>query len=47
LQECMICRTVFCRQCGVAGYGREFCSARCRACFFFGDGAEEELGSEE
>lgn len=45
LRECAICRTLFCPSCAIRGYGREFCSARCRDYFFFGDG-EEEAGGE-
>jgi len=41
LRECAICRTLFCPACAVRGYGREFCSVRCRDYFFFGDGEEE------
>lgn len=38
LQTCTMCRNQFCHRCAVAGYGREFCSDRCRAMFFHGDG---------
>ena len=41
MQTCMMCRTLFCRYCAARGYGRDFCSDRCRAMFFFGDGDEE------
>jgi len=44
LRECVICRTLFCPACAVRGYGREFCSTRCRDFFFFGDGEEEAAG---
>jgi hypothetical protein len=42
LQDCMICRSVFCRNCAVRGYGREFCSDVCRGVFFHGSGDETE-----
>jgi len=42
LKVCIICRGRFCPSCAVAGYGREFCSERCRDYFFFGDAEEEE-----
>ena len=45
LQECLICRSLFCPECAVRGYGREFCSTRCRDYFFFGD-MDEEAGEE-
>jgi len=45
LRECVICRTLFCRRCSISGYGREFCSERCRAYFYFGD--EDDLGERE
>jgi len=44
LTTCLICRSLFCPGCAVPGYGREFCSTRCRDYFFFGDG---DLGIEE
>jgi hypothetical protein len=37
LRECAVCRKLSCRNCGVAGYGREFCSERCRGFFYHGD----------
>jgi len=40
LHQCMICRRLFCRRCAVEGYGRLFCSTRCRDYFFYGDGEE-------
>ena len=46
LQSCMICRSLFCLQCAVTGYGRDFCSDNCRAMFFFGDGDEEPAEDE-
>jgi len=46
LQTCMICRSLFCLQCAVTGYGRDFCSKNCRAMFFFGDGDEESAEDE-
>ena len=42
MKVCIICRGRFCPSCAVAGYGREFCSERCRDYFFFGDAEEEE-----
>jgi ribosomal protein S14 len=42
LQTCMICRSLFCRNCAVEGYGRSFCSDVCRGFFFHGDGDETE-----
>ena len=42
LQACSICRTPFCERCAVIGFGRYFCSSRCRDFFFHGDGEEEE-----
>ena len=42
LQQCMICRSLFCRRCAVRGYGRNFCSDVCRGVFFHGDGEETE-----
>lgn len=42
LQTCMICRSRFCPECGVEGYGRFFCSDVCRGFFFYGDGEETE-----
>lgn len=45
LRECVICRSLFCPNCVERGYGREFCSTRCRDYFFFGD--MEEMGEEE
>lgn len=45
LQLCTICRSVFCQRCAVAGYGREFCSERCREFFFHGD--DDELPEED
>ncbi len=41
LARCIICRGLFCPGCAVRGYGREFCSERCRDYFFFGDGEPE------
>ena len=38
----MICRSLFCSDCAVVGYGRMFCSDVCRGFFFFGDGDETE-----
>jgi hypothetical protein len=46
LRDCPICRTQFCQQCGVRDFGRDFCSDRCRAMFFFGNGDEEPAGDE-
>ena len=37
LQTCLICRSLFCRQCSVYGYGRDFCSRSCAELFFHGD----------
>jgi hypothetical protein len=37
LQMCMICRRLFCQQCVVVDYGRQFCSTHCRDLFFYGD----------
>ncbi|MEJ2187952.1 MAG: hypothetical protein P8Y93_00815 [Acidobacteriota bacterium] len=42
LQVCMICRSLFCQECAVRDYGRQFCSLRCRGFFFYGDGDETE-----
>jgi hypothetical protein len=42
LQQCMICRSLFCRRCAVRGYGRDFCSDVCRGVFFHGDGDATE-----
>jgi len=42
LHTCQMCRSLFCQQCGVMGYGRDFCGIRCRDMFFFGDGDEVE-----
>lgn len=39
-ERCMICRSAFCAGCGVQGFGRTFCSTRCRDYFFFGDADE-------
>jgi hypothetical protein len=38
----MICRSLFCQECAVRDYGRQFCSLRCRGFFFYGDGDETE-----
>jgi len=46
LRDCSICRILFCQYCSVPGYGRDFCSDRCRAMFFFGNGDEEPAGDE-
>jgi len=46
LRDCSICRKIFCQYCGVRDFGREFCSDRCRAMFFFGNGDEEPAGDE-
>lgn len=43
LQRCAICRTLLCRGCGVEGYGRFFCTRRCRDYFFFGDMEDADL----
>jgi hypothetical protein len=40
--RCMICRSAFCAECGVTGYGRTFCSPRCRDFFFFGEADEAD-----
>jgi hypothetical protein len=37
LHTCIICRRLFCQQCMVADYGRQFCSTHCRDLFFYGD----------
>ena len=37
-----MCRNVFCPDCAVVGYGREFCGVSCCDMFFFGDGDEKE-----
>ena len=42
LQECIICRSLFCQRCAVAAYGHVFCSTRCKDYFFYGDGEEFE-----
>jgi hypothetical protein len=46
LRDCSVCRTIFCQHCAVRDFGRDFCSDRCRAMFFFGDGDEEPAGDE-
>ncbi|MCP4899630.1 MAG: hypothetical protein GY906_21905 [bacterium] len=47
LRGCAICRTLFCHYCAVVGFGREFCSDRCRDFFFHGDDDEEEEEEKE
>ena len=42
LQQCLICRSLFCHRCAVPGFGRYFWSSRCRDVFFYGDGEEDE-----
>ena len=42
LRACVICRSLFCQECAVFDYGRQFCSMRCRGFFFYGDGDETE-----
>ena len=42
LKVCVICRRLFCHRCAVQGYGREFCSTRCRDFFFYGEGEDGE-----
>ena len=42
---CMICRSRFCQQCAVIGFGRQFCSSGCRDIFFYGDEDEDEAES--
>ena len=42
LQVCVICRKFFCDRCVVEGYGRDFCSGRCRDFFFFGEDEDDE-----
>ena len=42
LQACIICRSLFCQECAVLDYGRQFCTLRCRGFFFYGDGDETE-----
>ena len=42
LRLCVICRGRFCQHCTVFGFGREFCSVKCRDLFFYGDGDEAE-----
>jgi len=42
LEQCVICRKHFCPYCGETGFGRRFCSLRCRDFFFFGEGDEAE-----
>jgi hypothetical protein len=42
LRACVICRSLFCQDCAVFDYGRQFCSLRCRGFFFYGDGDETE-----
>jgi hypothetical protein len=42
LRTCQMCRSLFCQQCAVVGYGREFCGSRCRDMFFFGDGDDSK-----
>jgi hypothetical protein len=41
LQQCSICRSLFCHRCAVSGYGRDFCSSMCREYFFHGDVDDE------
>jgi hypothetical protein len=42
LHACLICRSLFCQRCAVSGFGRQFCSSRCRDTFFYGDGEDDE-----
>ena len=42
LRECTICRSFSCDYCAIIGFGREFCSRRCRDFFFWGDGEHDE-----
>jgi len=42
VQECFICRAVYCQYCAMHDFGRTFCSERCRGCFFWGDGDNDE-----
>jgi len=42
LRLCIMCRSLFCHRCAVEGYGRTFCSDRCREYFFHGDGEASE-----
>jgi hypothetical protein len=42
IRTCMICRSRFCPQCAVVGFGREFCSPRCREFFFHGEEPDDQ-----
>ena len=42
MRECSICHCTFCQYCAMNEYGKVFCSKRCRAFFFWGDGDNNE-----
>jgi len=37
LEECPMCRRLFCNRCSVRRGGRDFCGPRCGDSFFFGN----------